>query len=421
MLQYSQTYDVVVNGGGLIGLASALGLAQQNLTVALIETTEPEPISVLPSLRVCAINQASERMLRRLGVWDELDPQRLSAFKAMHVWEKDGLGNIRFDGHNLGQPNIGHIIENNCLQHALRQKVVENEHITIIRGQATNIGFGEREAWLTLDDLSHLSARLVVAADGAESWVRKQCRIPLVFWDYGHIAIVATIRTEIPHTACARQAFLAEGPLAFLPLSEPNMCSIVWSTNHKIGQELHACEVDAFNRRLTAAFDGRLGRCELVSERKVLPLKMRYARNFARHRMVLIGDAAHTIHPLAGQGVNLGFLDSAVLAQEVGRIAQLNKDIGLLPMLREFERWRKADAVKMISAMEVFKQFYHGVNPLKKLVRDVSMTVVNHTPDIKKHFLLHAMGNKGQLPDLCQLMDPFDRPFDDSMEPPQSD
>lgn len=405
MMNYSHSYDVVIIGSGLVGLSCALGLAKHNLSIAVIEAKPPEPILDTPSLRVSAINYASQQMLINLGVWEQLEAKRISTYHSMHVWEKDGLGNIRFDGDTFGQQNIGHIVENNCLQHALRRKVEQSDAITIVSGKAVNIGFGEREAWLTLDDLSHISTRLVVAADGAESWVRQQCQIPLTSWDYGHTALVATIKTQRSHEACARQAFLESGPLAFLPLSDPHLNSIVWSTSPKMARDLVYCDTQEFNQRLTAAFDGRLGMCELVSERVTLPLKMRYSRHFARHRLVLIGDAAHTIHPLAGQGVNLGFMDSAALAQEVGRLTNAKKDIGLLSLLREFERWRKADAVKMVGVMEAFKQSYQGDHLLKKVARDIGMKIVNNIPEIKENCLLHAMGKKGDLPDICQDSD----------------
>tara|TARA_B100001094_G_scaffold333441_1_gene412312 strand:+ start:15132 stop:16355 length:1224 start_codon:yes stop_codon:yes gene_type:complete len=400
MKSYSHTYDVVIIGDGLVGLSSALGLAQYNLSVAVIEAA---PLPAISPLHFCAINPASERMLSRLGVWNLLDTQKLSPYQSMHIWEKGGIGNLKFDGTRLGEETIGHIVESMTLQRALRHKILEVDNVTLISGKATNIGFGEREAWLTLEDLSHLSARLVVAADGSESWVRERCRIPMSFWDHGRVAITATIRTELAHGFCTRQAFLEEGPLAFLPLTDPNMCSISWSTTHQKATELRLCSEEDFNRHLTLAFDGRLGSCDLISERHTSVMKMRYSRHFARHRLVLVGDAAHTIHPLAGQGVNLGFIDSAALTQEVGRITLAKKDIGLLPMLREYERWRKADAVKMIGVMEVFNQFYQGVSPLKKMAKDIGMNLLDNIPEMKEQFLLHAMGNKGELPELCQL------------------
>jgi 2-octaprenylphenol hydroxylase len=400
MKQFAHSFDVVVIGDGPIGLSSALGLAQFNLSVAVIKANSVPLISPLCHY---SLSDATQRMLARLGVWPRLRTDQINPFHSMHIWDHSGAGNMRFHHEQMGQQQIGHVLDALMLREALHEAVLASEMITLIEGCANNIGFGEREAWLTLDDLSHLSARLVVAADGSESWVRNQCRIPMSFWDQERMTLMATVRTEIPHGNCARQAFLEHGPLAFLPLSDPNLCAVSWTLTHQEALQLQLADTNVFNQKLMLAFDGRLGLCELESMRDLVPLKMRYARHFARHRLVLIGEAAHTVHPLIGQGINIGLMDSAALTQEVGRITAMSKDIGLLPLLREYERWRKADAAKMVGVMEVFNQFYHGSNPLKKIARDVGMNFMGNVPHMKEKFLLHAMGNPGDLPDLCQI------------------
>ncbi|MCS6101895.1 FAD-dependent oxidoreductase [Shewanella baltica] len=399
----SQAYDIAIVGGGMVGLATAIGLAQANLNVVVIDAGHTDAVVGEPRLRVSAINKASQRLLENLGAWTYLDTSRATPYQKMAVWDKDGFGKIAFDANSISETSLGAIIENDAISFALAKRVGEFDNITHIENQRLErIAFGEREAWLTLANGDNVSAALVIAADGANSWVREQCKIPLTFWDYGHHAIVATIRTEMPHLATARQVFLKDGPLAFLPLYEDNLCSIVWSVPPERANELLAMDKVQFERNLTAAFDGRLGICQLESERQAFPLRMRYARHFARHRLVLAGDAAHTIHPLAGQGVNLGFLDAASIIEVISELQQAGKDIGDYAQLRALERWRKADAMEMIAAMEGFKRLFEGTNPLKKAIRDLGLNLVDNVAGLKTVFIQQAMGNKSALPKLCR-------------------
>ncbi|MCS6116578.1 FAD-dependent monooxygenase [Shewanella baltica] len=399
----SQAYDIAIVGGGMVGLATAIGLAQANLNVVVIDAGHTDAVVGEPRLRVSAINKASQRLLENLGAWTYLDTSRATPYQKMAVWDKDGFGKIAFDANSISETSLGAIIENDAISFALAKRVAEFDNITHIENQRLErIAFGEREAWLTLANGDNVSAALVIAADGANSWVREQCKIPLTFWDYGHHAIVATIRTEMPHLATARQVFLQDGPLAFLPLYEDHLCSIVWSVPPELANELLAMDKVQFERNLTAAFDGRLGICQLESERQAFPLRMRYARHFARHRLVLAGDAAHTIHPLAGQGVNLGFLDAASIIEVISELQQAGKDIGDYAQLRALERWRKADAMEMIAAMEGFKRLFEGTNPLKKAIRDLGLNLVDNVAGLKTVFIQQAMGNKSALPKLCR-------------------
>ena len=303
----------------------------------------------------------------------------------------------------MSEDYLGSIIENDNISTALTQRAHDLEHLELLQSQKlAKIAFGEREAWLTLESGDNLSAAVVIGADGANSWVREQCKIPMTFWDYGHHAIVASIKTELPHKDTARQMFLPEGPLAFLPLFEPNLNSIVWSVPADKSAELLAMNDSHFERSLTAAFDGHLGVCSVSSERQAFPLRMRYARHFARHRLLLAGDAAHTIHPLAGQGVNLGFLDAAAIVQVLTELKAAGKDIGDYGNLRALERWRKADAIAMIASMEGFKRMFAGSNPVKKSLRDLGLNFVDNLSGVKTLFMQQAMGNKLGLPNLCK-------------------
>jgi 2-octaprenylphenol hydroxylase len=399
----TQTYDVAIVGGGMVGLATAIGLANADLNVVVIDAGTIQAVSGEPKLRVSAINKASQQLLQNLGAWQYLDDNRVSPYQKMSVWDKDGLGKIEFDAHSISETHLGSIIENDAISYALAKRASEISNLTHLEGQRLErIAFGEREAWLTLASGDNISAAVVVAADGANSWVRQQCSIPLTFWDYGHHAIVATVRTELAHDATARQAFLPGGPLAMLPLYDDHLCSIVWSVSPDQAKQLLALDEAEFSKALTAALDGRLGLCQVISERQSFPLRMRYARHFARHRLVLAGDAAHTIHPLAGQGVNLGFLDAASIIDTFTQLHEQGKDLGEYSHLRALERWRKAEAMEMIATMEGFKRLFAGSNPLKKAVRDIGLTLVDNVAGLKTVFIKQAMGNKMTLPKLCR-------------------
>ncbi|MGI2039801.1 FAD-dependent oxidoreductase [Shewanella frigidimarina] len=399
----TKTYDVAIVGGGMVGLATAIGLANADLNVVVIDAGTTQAVSGEPKLRVSAINKASQQLLENLGAWQYLDDNRVSPYQKMSVWDKDGLGKIEFDAHSISEAYLGSIIENDAISYALAKRASEISNITHIENQRLErVAFGEREAWLTLANGDNVSAAVVVAADGANSWVRQQCSIPLTFWDYGHHAIVATVRTELAHDATARQAFLPGGPLAMLPLYDDNLCSIVWSVSPDQAEQLLALDDIEFGKALTAALDGRLGMCQVISERQSFPLRMRYARHFARHRLVLAGDAAHTIHPLAGQGVNLGFLDAASIIDTFTELHQQGKDLGEYSHLRALERWRKAEAMEMIATMEGFKRLFAGSNPLKKAMRDIGLTLVDNVAGLKTVFIKQAMGNKMTLPKLCR-------------------
>lgn len=399
-----QAYDVVIIGGGMVGLTVAAALHDSGLRLAVLESQQPPTtLSAQPDVRVSAINLASQNILQRLGVWPAIKARRSTPYTRMEVWEQDSFGRIAFAANEINAPHLGHIIENAVIQQALWEHVSRLDGVTLLApAQLKQAAFGENEAFLTLDDGQMLTTRLLVGADGAHSWLRQQADIPLTFWDYGHSALVANIRVAEGHDHCARQVFRPQGPLAFLPLSEPDLCSIVWSLPPQEAAQLQALPVEQFNAHLSAAFDMRLGLCELVSERQVIPLTARYARSFAAHRVALVGDAAHTIHPLAGLGVNLGLQDAAALAQEIVRLHQHGRDIGLHAHLRRYERWRKSEAALMLAAMQGFRDLFAGANPAKKLLRDVGLVLAGQLPGVKPQLIRHACGLSGELPELAR-------------------
>ncbi|EEQ4810356.1 FAD-dependent 2-octaprenylphenol hydroxylase [Escherichia coli] len=390
-----QSVDVAIVGGGMVGLAVACGLQGSGLRVAVLEQRVPEPLAAdaPPQLRVSAINAASEKLLTRLGVWQDILSRRASCYHGMEVWDKDSFGHISFDDQSMGYSHLGHIVENSVIHYALWNKAQQSSDITLLApAELQQVAWGENETFLTLKDGSMLTARLVIGADGANSWLRNKADIPLTFWDYQHHALVAIIRTEEPHDAVARQVFHGEGILAFLPLSDPHLCSIVWSLSPEEAQRMQQASEDEFNRALNIAFDNRLGLCKVESARQVFPLTGRYARQFAAHRLALVGDAAHTIHPLAGQGVNLGFMDAAELIAELKRLHRQGKDIGQYIYLRRYERSRKHSAALMLAGMQGFRDLFSGTNPVKKLLRDIGLKLADTLPGVKPQLIRQAMG-----------------------------
>lgn len=390
-----QSVDVAIVGGGMVGLAVACGLQGSGLRVAVLEQREPQPLAAdaAPALRVSAINAASEKLLTRLGVWSDIVARRASCYHGMEVWDKDSFGRIEFDDQSMGYSHLGHIVENAVIHYELWQKAQQSSDITLMApAELQQVAWGENEAFLTLKDGAMLTARLVIGADGANSWLRNKADIPLTFWDYRHHALVATIRTEDAHGAVARQAFHGDGILAFLPLSDPHLCSIVWSLAPQEAERMQQASDEQFNQALNIAFDNRLGLCRVESERQVFPLTGRYARQFAAHRLALVGDAAHTIHPLAGQGVNLGFMDAAELVDELKRLHRQGKDIGQYLYLRRYERSRKHSAAMMLAGMQGFRELFAGTHPAKKLLRDMGLKLADTLPGVKPQLLRQAMG-----------------------------
>ena len=388
----------------MVGLALAAAFKDTDLRIVVIESRVPDSeLADLPDVRVSALSRSSENILRNLGAWNGIVERRAAPYSAMEVWEQDSFARIEFDAQKLAQPDLGHIVENRVIQLSLLEQVKKQSNVSLFMpAQCSSMAVGESEAWLTLDNGHALTAKLVVGADGANSWVRKQQDIPLTHWDYGHSAVVANIWTAETHDKVARQIFTPQGPLAFLPMGESNMSSIVWSTEPNRAESLVAMSDEEFNKSLTAEFDARLGLCEVVGQRFAFPLKMRYARDFVVERVALVGDAAHTIHPLAGQGVNLGLLDAASLAQEVMTLWRKGEDIGTKRNLRSYERWRKSEAAKMIAAMQGFKDLFAGDNPAKKLARGIGMALVGQLPGAKDEIMKRALGLKGNLPALAQ-------------------
>ena len=390
-----RTFDIAIVGGGMTGLALACGLKSTGLRIVVLEPHPPALTFTneqLPASRVSAINLASEKLLAYCNAWQYLNPERLSAYSSMEVWEKDSFAHIDFQAQDYHFHSFGYLIENKHIQSALWQAAQRIPSVTLCQEQPKLVEWGENEVFITLEQGESLSAKLVIGADGAHSWLRKQANIPLTFRDYGQHALVATIKTELQHNHRAYQVFTGDDILAFLPLYQPEQCSIVWSASPEKIAQLQACDENQFNQLLAITFDHRLGLCRLQGERDTFPLTARYAQHFVEHRVALIGDAAHTIHPLAGQGVNLGFRDVIALIDTINALHQQGRDIGSPHFLRQYEQSRKYDAAIMLAGMQGLQQLFSGNNSLKKLIRDSGLALTNKLPLIKSYFVEQAVG-----------------------------
>jgi len=394
-----QSFDIAIIGAGMVGLTLANALSGSGLTVAVLDQAEPDvrwasnDLSFDPSLRVSALNMATQKALERCGAWSLLSKQRMCAYQSMDVREQDSFARIAFSHQEVNLPQLGYIAENAYIQHALWLRAVQNKDIQLIAPSLVkSLHLDGASNVIQLQDDRLIQARLVVGADGGRSIVRTQAAFPVTFSDYGQQAIVASIRTELPHQLTARQVFTPTGPLAFLPLWHTNLCSIVWSQDAEQANRLMALPEAEFEKQLATAFNMQLGLCKLESERQTYPLRMQLARKWLSDGVVIIGDAAHTIHPLAGQGANLGIQDAIALADALIDIKVKELDIGDSRHLRAFERWRKAEASEMVATMEGFKQLFAGSHPVKKLIRGVGMSLTNQLTPIKQQLIARAVG-----------------------------
>lgn len=388
-----QHVDIAIIGGGIVGLTLAAALKDAPCSIAVINK-HPLVVPLLdtPSPRVSAINQANIEALDSLGVWQFVQQDRVNPYKAMHVWDKDSFGDIHFNCDDMGNDSLGVIAENAALVNGLAESVMQQANVTVVTQSIERMLVGPSQSMLMLDNNDAISCRLLVGADGANSSVRKQANFPITFRDYEHTAIVANIQTEHPHNNVARQAFTPTGPLALLPMANPHVCSIVWSQTPDAASKLQQCSDDDFCHALTVASDAALGNVSLQTSRHTFPLTMRYARSWAKDGVVLVGDAAHTIHPLAGQGANLGMQDALALADTLTSLLDSQKDFAQHRYLRPYERARKTEAVKMIAAMDGFKFLFDGNDPVKKLIRGVGLAATDKLTTVKQAFVAHAMG-----------------------------
>ena len=398
-------FDVVVVGGAMAGAGTAALLAStpatQRLRIALVE---PRPVAPLDAgapldLRVSALSRATQQLLERTGAWPAV-AARAAPYERMVVWDErqdpDGPDALVFDAAELGEPDLGHIGENRAIQAALTARA-EAQGVVMLRADFAALESTRDAARLRLGDGREFRAALVVGADGAESGVRREAGIDVRGWDYGQRAVVAHLASERPHGATARQRFLDTGPLALLPLPD-GRSSLVWSTLPEHAEALLRCADTEFADRVTEASAGVLGRLVPTTARASFPLRLLHARRYVADRVALVGDAAHTVHPLAGQGINLAFLDAAALVDVLGQALANGDDPGEPAALRRYERWRKAEALPAIALLDGIKRVYSGSDPLRSRVRRDALRLAQSSGTLKRSLMRRALGVAGEIP-----------------------
>ncbi|PHN29986.1 2-octaprenyl-3-methyl-6-methoxy-1,4-benzoquinol hydroxylase [Pseudomonas sp. ICMP 561] len=401
--------DLLIVGAGMVGSALALALQGSGLNVIVVDggplSVKPFDAQAMFEPRVSALSAASQRILQRLGAWEGIASRRTSPYGEMQVWDGSGTGQIHFSAASVHADVLGHIVENRVVQDALLDRLHDCDIGLLANARLEQMRRSGDDWLLTLADGRLLRAPLIIAADGANSAVRRLTGTQTREWDYQHHAIVTSVRTSNPHRKTAWQRFTDNGPLAFLPLQREgeHWCSIVWSVTPKEAERLTALDDDAFCRELEQAFEGRLGPVLAVDPRVCVPLRQRHAKRYVAEGLALIGDAAHTIHPLAGQGVNLGFLDAAVLAEVLLHAHERGERLADVRVLSRFERRRMPHNLALMAAMEGFERLFQADQLPLRWLRNTGLKMVNQMPEAKATFVRQALGLSGDLPDLARL------------------
>jgi 2-octaprenylphenol hydroxylase len=401
--------DLLIVGAGMVGSALALALQGSGLNIVVVDGG---PLSIKPfdpqstfEPRVSALSAASQRILQRLGAWDGVAARRTSPYGEMQVWDGSGTGQIHFSAASVHAEVLGHIVENRVVQDALIERLLDSDIGLLAEARLEQMRRSGDDWLLTLADGRRIRTPLVVAADGANSAVRRLTGTETREWDYLHHAIVTSVRTGKSHRKTAWQRFTDDGPLAFLPLQREgeHWCSIVWSVTPEEAARITALDDGSFCRELELTFEGRLGEVLAADARVCVPLRQRHAKRYVAEGLALIGDAAHTIHPLAGQGVNLGFLDAAVLAEVLLHATERGERLADARVLSRYERRRMPHNLALMAAMEGFERLFQADQLPLRWLRNTGLKVVNQIPEAKAVFVRQALGLTGDLPELARL------------------
>jgi len=409
---HANEYDIIIAGAGMVGASLACLLAKAPLRIAIIDRQPLRSAGAGAQFsgerfdpRVSAISQASQQLFRDLDIWDDITARRVCDYQDMLVWDAEGTGSISFSAAQIKQSELGSIVENSVILDALHSRVAQLENTVSITPFSIDSldyeegeGEDERRVVLTADDGQTLRAPLVIAADGANSKIRQLTNFECREWDYEQQALVTTVRTERGHGNTAMQRFLETGPLAFLPLrlssqdSELHYCSIVWTMLPDQAERVMALSEESFNAELGAAIEFKLGKILASDRRFVFPLRQRHAVDYVKQGIALVGDAAHTIHPLAGQGVNLGLLDARALAQELSRGVAAGRSVADITVLQRYQRRRKGNNLSMMWLMEGFKRLFAQQDLGIRWLRNIGMNAADKMTPIKNQMMRRAMG-----------------------------
>lgn len=399
--------DVVISGGGMVGLTLGLALAQGGLKTVIVDAAAASTI-LDPNFdgRVSALAYASVRMLTVLGVWEKLAP---NAQPIREILVTDGQAgkpaspfSLHFDAEEVGAEALGHIAENRHIRAALYDAVAAAANLELIApATVKNLTVEGGGAVVLLEKGPEIAAPLVIAADGRESRLRGEMGINLIGWSYPQTGIVATVEHEKPHNGVAYEHFLPSGPFAILPMTG-NRSSLVWTEDKRNAPALLALDEAGFNAELARRFGNHLGKTKSAGPRWSYPLSFHLARDFVRPRFALAGDCAHGIHPIAGQGLNLGLKDAAALAEVLLDAARLGRDIGALDTLKRYERWRRFDSFALAASTDALNRlFSNDIAPLRHL-RDLGLGIVDAIGPARRFFMRHAGGDVGKLPRLMK-------------------
>lgn len=396
--------DVIVVGGGIIGGTFACLLGQAGIKVILLDAGVRQVNSLKKvDARVFAMTRSSEQVLKQAGAWRRIDENNIACFRKMQVWDENGFGQIQFDSAAICQPTMGTIISHQVIVDALQEKLLDMENVRCIWSVSPAFFKDEKDAKLleTEDGLAFRS-KLIVAADGSHSKMRSLANIHYHKHDYKQSALACVVNTEFEHEEVARQRFLKRGPLAFLPMVDPHQCAIVWSSSPDHIQRLNDMDKAAFHFELAEAFANELGEITDSTERVVFPLSRAQAEHYVQQRFALIGDSAHSVHPLAGLGANLGLLDAAALAEVVINSYQRGRDPGRLQVLRRYERWRKGENHSMMYLLDGFKHLFENQTQSVQWFRNFGLDTIDSLPVAKHAIMKRAMGLEGDLPEIAR-------------------
>ena len=380
-------YDIIIVGGAMVGQAFALSMCNKTqASIAIIEPNNPNPkLDKDFHTRVSAITPSSEAFLQSIGVWDLIE--RKHTFTQTKVWDQNSHGNLDFSAQDEQLPHLGHIIENDAIQSALFSALTKTS-VDFISAKLDTIDKSDQSYHLRLDNGQSLSCNLLIGADGARSRVRDLAGIEFSQTDYGQKAIVCNIQSNKPFDNTTWQRFLSDSIIALLPLGE-SQASIVWSAENHLADELLTLSSQDFAKRLSSGVEYRFGLFEVLSKIQAFPLVERSAKEYVKENLALIGDAAHNIHPLAGQGVNLGFADAHELSQQ---LIQSHKPMGEYSVLRAYARARRLDNELMAKTMTGLNWIYKENNEPLRWLRGFGMNLINETPELKSFFQAHALG-----------------------------
>lgn len=398
---------VVIAGGGPVGLALAalLGRGTDDLEVRLYEPRPaPQWNPESMDLRVYALSRASQNILASLGAWEAIAEARASPYRLMRVWHGEshaGAGTLTFDSADTGEPDLGHIVEDVLCRDRIWQAVRDTSVKVVFGTSIESVETGDRSVQVTTGDGEKVSANVLIAADGSDSPIRERLNFPVTEFSYGQRAVVTHVATERSHRETAWQRFLPDGPLAFLPLSD-GRSSVVWSTGSEHAEALCRTGEQEFIDELQAASDDVLGCIRSSSRRASFPLRAIHASQYCLPRVALVGDAAHTVHPLAGQGMNLGLLDAAVLAEVILEALARDEDPGDLRVLRRYERRRKGENLKMLLALDGLHRLFRLSAPAMPRLRAMGLSAVDSVPLLKGLFMNEALGLRGDLPEAAR-------------------